>query len=156
MKIPSLTNQIKAQLEVFRSHDIDQAILNQVKGTGLIDTKLASRLTINDLHVIQVVAHSEDAMISDVVTRLPLTQGAVSKIVNKLAKAGLLTKTHKSANKKETYIQLTSLAKKINAIHERYHQEMNDKLQELTDQFTPADLQIVRDFLAKLNELRQL
>lgn len=156
MKPTSLTNQIKAQLEIFRSRDIDQVILNQVKGTGLIDTKLASRLTINDLHVIQVVAHSEDAMLSDIVAGLPLTQGAVSKIVNKLANARLLTKAHKPANKKETYLQLTSLAKKINAIHERYHQEMNDKLQELTDQFTLADLQVVREFLKKLNELRQL
>ncbi|EHO50548.1 MarR family winged helix-turn-helix transcriptional regulator [Lentilactobacillus kisonensis] len=155
MKSTSLTNQIKAQLEIFRSRDIDQVILNQVKGTGLIDTKLASRLTINDLHVIQVVAHSEDAMLSDIVAGLPLTQGAVSKIVNKLATAGLLTKTHKSANKKETYIQLTRLATQINAIHEGYHQEMNDKLQGLTDQFTSADLQVVREFLEKLNKLRQ-
>lgn len=91
MKKQKLLNDIKNELTIFRSKDVDQRILTVIKDSNVLPEPVIKNVTINDLHVIQAIGQ-EDVRISEIVSKLPLTQGAVSKIIAKLSKVNLIIK----------------------------------------------------------------
>ncbi|MCP9332771.1 winged helix DNA-binding protein [Lentilactobacillus hilgardii] len=149
-----LLNDIQNELTIFRSKDVDQRILTVIKDSNVLPEPVIKNVTINDLHVIQAIGQ-EDVRISEIVSKLPLTQGAVSKIIAKLSKVNLIIKKHKPDNRKDTYVSLTDDGKKANRLHMEYHQKMNQKIQQLAMDFSKDELKTINDFLRNVNQMRE-
>ncbi|GAA2969864.1 MarR family winged helix-turn-helix transcriptional regulator [Lentilactobacillus parakefiri] len=155
MKKKNAIEQIKEQLEVFRSHDVDDDILTAIKAHAQLDPKLIAGLTINDLHILRAVGHSDGVKISAIVDQVPLTQGAVSKAVNKLTTKGLVHKFHQAGNRKDNFVALTAVGSVINQIHTDYHHREEALLQELAANYSKNDLETIAAFVSKLNQIRK-
>lgn len=61
---------------------------------------IADKLNINDLHILQIIGTATNIRISDIADHVQLTQGAVSKIINKLSDDALILKKHRPTNKR--------------------------------------------------------
>jgi DNA-binding MarR family transcriptional regulator len=156
MKKKVLVDAIKDELETFRSHDVDEQILSRIKNADLKSEMIANKLNINDLHILQIIGTATNIRISDIADHVPLTQGAVSKIINKLSDDALILKKHRPTNKKDTYVELTDNGLKINDIHNHYHQKMDQQLIGFADEFSKDDLKVVDEFLKKINLIRNI
>ncbi|AFR99487.1 MarR family winged helix-turn-helix transcriptional regulator [Lentilactobacillus buchneri] len=155
MKKKNAIEQIKNQLEIFRSHDVDREILAAIRQNDRLNAALANGITINDLHIIRAAAAKDGVKISAIVDQVPMTQGAVSKAVNKLAERGLLQKSHHPDNRKDTFVELTAPGETINQIHSDYHRQEETKLAELADSYSKNELEMIAEFVTSLNQIRQ-
>ncbi|KRK88330.1 MarR family winged helix-turn-helix transcriptional regulator [Lentilactobacillus sunkii] len=155
MKRKNSIEIIREQLEAFRTHDIDDHILELINQNQQIDSNTTAEMTINDLHVMRAVQSAEGIKISEIVEQVPLTQGAVSKVVNKLASKGLVEKFHQPTNKKESFVRLTETGKAINQIHTNYHLEEENQLEHLADHYSKDELEKFANFMSELNEIRE-
>ncbi|KRL10377.1 regulatory protein MarR [Lentilactobacillus otakiensis DSM 19908 = JCM 15040] len=155
MKKKNSIELIKEQLEAFRSHDVDASILDAIKHNDQLDADVVTSLTISDLHIMRAAARDNGVKISAIVDQVALTQGAVSKIVNKLAAKGLVEKFHQSNNKKDTFVKLTTTGQIINQIHSDYHEREEAQLAKFADDYSKTDLETIATFMAQLNIIRE-
>lgn len=155
MKKKIAIETIAAELETFRSHDIDETILEKIRETDVGDVNTRMGITINDLHVLSAVPQDGSAKIAEIVDSVPLTQGAVSKVLSKLTTKGLVSKFHQPNNKKDTFVQLTTAGEKVNQLHHEYHQAEAVKLEKLVAGYSKGELETIASFLVAINKIRQ-
>lgn len=155
MKRKNSIAQIKNQLEIFRSHDVDSEILAALRHNDQLNAALVNGITINDLHIMRAASAKDGVKISTIVDQVPMTQGAVSKAVNKLAERGLLQKSHRPDNRKDTFVALTAAGEMINNRHLAYHSQEETKLAQLADNYSKSDLETIANFITDLNKIRE-
>lgn len=152
MKKKNALASISEQLEVYKNHNRDVDILEAIKNDSRFDTSITAGLTMSDLHVILAVANGDKPTISAIVAQVSLTQGAVSKILNKLTNKQVVEKFHQPGNKKETLVELTSRGEAVYQIYQDYHQTVQKSLWNIADKYSKNELEVIDDFLLKLNQ----
>ena len=76
-----------------------------------------------EIHTIQVIGKNPGINITALAEKMDVTKGAVSQIITKLAKKGLVRKTYAPGNAKEVVPELTDLGRVGFRNHERFHME---------------------------------
>ncbi|WP_443689855.1 mucin-binding protein [Pediococcus pentosaceus] len=102
----------------------------------------------------EIVRAINNLKINDLLRYINMTQGAISKLVNRLVEYGFVEKYHMKGNQKDTYLRLTNLGRKVEAIHHQFHQELEQRLEQALDQFTEQDIRITVSVLKKINAAR--
>ena len=74
-------------------------------------------------------------------------------MVNKFVKLGLVAKYHQGDNLKNTYLQLTTSGTELAELHTEFHRINQQKMKKALSDFSAADLQVVANFLQRINEL---
>ena len=104
----------------------------------------------SEIHIIQLIGDYKKLHVSEIGRRLGVTKGAVSQIIKKLEKKGLVRKEIDPENHTRTLAELTEKGKTAWRGHEefhlRHHREMLDFLEALDDQ----DLELIRSFMKKV------
>lgn len=90
----------------------------------------------SEIHCIEAIEKKRAANVTKLAESLYMTRGAISKLTKKLIKRGLIESYQNSANKKEIYFRLTEQGKAINHIHEKMHQEFQERDKIVFDQVT--------------------
>lgn len=117
--------------------------------------KLLPGMSLSSLHVLDVIqSRGEGIKGIDIARSLGITKGAVSKITRKLLEQGLIRKMQRPDNLKEIYFLVTPLGEQLAELHRLFHEEQDKKAMHLLDEYDPASLEIVADFLEKLAALR--
>lgn len=83
-------------------------------------------LSIGEMHLLEAVGNggSQGRTVSETARELSLTLPSVTVAVNKLEKKGLLQKTKAREDKRTVSLLLTEMGKKVNRIHQRFHESM--------------------------------
>ncbi|MFT8324818.1 MarR family winged helix-turn-helix transcriptional regulator [Oenococcus sicerae] len=148
--------KINHELRRYRDYDNTKRIRLFLLKNDVTDlSRFAASLSISDLDVLSAVAHYRDSRISEIVDHLSLTQGAVSKIVNKLSGLRLIEKYHQPNNKKDTYLKVTTVGDRVHTLHAEYHKEMDQQLCDFSKHFTDEQLVLVGNFLSSVNHIRE-
>ncbi|MHC1787367.1 MAG: MarR family winged helix-turn-helix transcriptional regulator [Christensenellales bacterium] len=86
----------------------------------------ASRLSINELHLLEVVKKGgpEGCSISDIAKELAITLPSVTTAVNKLARKDFVTKTKAEGDRRLVIVQLTRQGVRAEAAHRYFHRHM--------------------------------
>ncbi|AZZ60231.1 MarR family transcriptional regulator [Oenococcus sp. UCMA 16435] len=148
--------RINHELRRYRNYDNTEKVRNYLLKNAVVDLSgLAKSLSISDLDVLSTIIRHHDSRISEIVKHLSFTQGAVSKIVNKLFRLQLIEKYHQGDNKKDTYLKGTRLGKKVHDLHAQYHQDMDQRLLDFSKAFSENELQLIGNFLASINDIRE-
>jgi DNA-binding MarR family transcriptional regulator len=101
----------------------------------------------SEVHAIEYIATSSTTNMTDISRALGLTKGAVSKMVVKLEKIGLLKRYKYLYNQKEVYLHLTELGVKVCEGHSTYHATMYKTLENYYKDRSEHDQETILEFL---------
>ncbi len=103
-----------------------------------------------EIHMIMYIKDNPDLHVSGLAKKIGVTKGAVSQIVTKLVKKGMVVKTKDEANLSRTLLRLTGKGEVAYKVHEKMHNEFDLGVEEILTDATVEQLEFLHDFLRKL------
>ena len=100
---------------------------------GLIHLDGIGSLPLGEIHLIECVGKHPNANVTELAAILGNTKGAVSQMAGKLVKKGLVAKTRRDDNDKETILKLTEAGQQVFDAHEKLHAELYREIGEGLD-----------------------
>lgn len=114
----------------------------------------AEKLSIIELDVIGLISQYPDSKISDLLSHTSLTQGALSKMINRLVGYLFVEKYHHQGNQKDTYLKLTDQGSIISDTHTVFHRNQDKKISEALSKYSDQDFKIAAEIVEKINQVR--
>ncbi|MFT8566176.1 MarR family transcriptional regulator, partial [Liquorilactobacillus satsumensis] len=155
-KLNPLLQQIDSELHRYLAFDDTKKVQEHLAQVAPAAAKhIVSKISITELDVLQAISCASSLRIKELVTATYFPQGTVSKIVNRLVKKKLVKKYHQPNNKKDVYLKLTEHGCLVADLHEQYHTQKNQQLNQLGATFNNTDLIRLAQILHEINELRE-
>ncbi|HEY8424290.1 MAG TPA: MarR family transcriptional regulator [Clostridia bacterium] len=127
--------------------DTYRSILKVEENT--IKSSKALNLSISEMHMLEAIAKNEKGVtISDIAQELDITLPSVTVAINKLQKKGYVEKIKSSDDGRKVIVALTKLGKKVNAVHQYFHEQMT---KDISKEFSKEEKMILLKGIAKLN-----
>lgn len=82
----------------------------------------------SEIHVVEIIGKNHGNTVNEICQKLGVTKGAVSQIVDKLSKKGLVAKQRNPDFYKEIMLSLTAKGRKAFKGHENFHKLMDEDL----------------------------
>ena len=128
----------------------DQQKKKHTYGTGI-------ELYPSEIHAIERIAEMSTINLTDLAKHLGLTKGAVSKIIVKLERLGLVRRYKYISNQKEVYLHLTEMGVLAYRGHKEYHAAMNKAMERYCDGVSEETGEEILKFLdIYLTEMQKL
>ena len=130
-------------------------LLNLFKEMENTQFKISDNITVypGEIHMIGAIAGSYGINVTEVAARLDISKSAVSQMINKLVRKGLIEKAHMQHNNKEIRLLLTREGKTALDIVEKRHLELKKKFFSLASGFSDEKWHDFRDFLSKMSDV---
>lgn len=106
-----------------------------------------------EIHMVQAVGRAQGSTVKAVADHLGVTKGAVSQMVARLVRKGLVTKSRAPGNDKEVALDLTNLGWRGYHAHERFHGAIADAVRAHFGARLPERLPELAEALADLSEM---
>ncbi|PDH94078.1 ArsR family transcriptional regulator [Oenococcus oeni] len=110
---------------------------------------IISGLTHNDLRILDNLSQ-QDLSVSQVVARVGLSQGGISRRVNVMSKKGIVKKYQNDKNKKTVYLRLTPIGQELVSAHHKLHNHIKEIFFKKTERFYKDEIEIVISFLTAI------
>lgn len=104
-----------------------------------------------EIHTIQAIGKNPEINITSLAEYMGVTKGAVSQIIKKLQRKGLVRKTYAPGNAKEVILELTELGHIGYVNHEKFHAEALDIAREYFGDQLENKLEAVEQVITDLN-----
>lgn len=95
---------------------------------------------------------NKDLTVTDLGKKMRLTKGAISQMLTKLCKLGLVIKTQYDGNEKRVYPILTEAGKLVVNEYREKHQDFYDGMGKLLDRYSNNDCDLIFRFLGEFDE----
>lgn len=109
----------------------------------------------SEIHIINIIGYYPDVHISEIARKFGVTKGAISKIIKKLEKKGLVEKVIDKTNNTRTLVKLTDKGMKAYDAHEKYHKEYDRDMFLYLGGLDEYELNILATFLEKANKMAE-
>jgi len=109
-------------------------------------------ITTTEIHTIEAVGNHPNANVTELAELRGVTKGTLSKMLNRLEKAGFIRRFQFKDNKKECFFQLTELGKKAYEGHYAMHTSISKETYERYRQYTKQERALILQFLDIYNE----
>ena len=136
-----------------------QWLLDHAK-TAEVKAKIAQarNFTHSELAILSALAETETALaFKDLQDQSTLSQGMLSRYVDRLAKQGLVEKFHAPENQKAVLLRATDTGAAIGTLHVKLHQVQQKRYKEMIGKYSRSEQETVvkflTDFLATRNHL---
>ncbi|WP_157950152.1 MarR family winged helix-turn-helix transcriptional regulator [Vallitalea okinawensis] len=96
-------------------------------GTGIT-------LYASEIHTIKAIEEKEGLNITELANVMGVTKGAISKIINKLVRKGLVEKYKDANNKKEVLLKLTDEGEDAYIAHAQFHHRVEQEVGKYFDE----------------------
>ncbi|MBN1531991.1 MAG: MarR family transcriptional regulator [Spirochaetes bacterium] len=103
-----------------------------------------------EIHVIEAIGKNQGSTVNEICLKFGVTKGAISQIVNKLLRKGLIDKTRNPEYHKEIILTLTKRGKRAFEGHERLHGLMDAELYRYVSDFQKEDMKRFEEFLSRI------
>lgn len=135
---------------------ISSTILSVFKKISVIDGKTRNYGTDQPLydaevHLIKVIKENEGIHITALAERLNVTKGAVSQVIMKLQKKGMVVKEPDSSNQSRILLKLTEKGQIAYVNHEALHKNFDDMVQGILQNESDKNKEFLSKFLSDLN-----
>jgi len=94
-----------------------------------------------EVHILELIGKTPGVTASDIVDKMGVTKGAISQIIAKLQKKGLLRKSFKENNQKIQELSLTEKGKEVLQFHSEYEKKLLNKITPELDKCRPKDVE---------------
>ena len=112
-----------------------------------------SNIHVSEIHMIQQIHELGGAYMMEIARNLGITRGAVSQIIAKLVKKGLIRKVDDPENKLRRVPVLTEKGKTAYEYHEMYHRRFNYRVDAVLDSEKPEEMETIRNFLLRVEQI---
>ena len=113
-------------------HTLNELLVDLFNHITLIEEKNLQdqgvSLSMTEVHILEAIDKSNSKMMSAVARRLMVTQGTLTVSIGKLVKKGYVERIRDEKDKRVVRLSLTDKAKDVLKVHNRFHDEMIDKL----------------------------
>ena len=106
-----------------------------------------------EIHTVMTIGNHENVHASELARLMGITRGAVSQMIVKLEKKGLIEKTVDQENATRFLVTLTNKGKIAYYAHEQFHEEMDAPLFDYIDQLSDDEYDFANDFLQRLEDM---
>lgn len=140
-KIETLTHKMEVNKK--DKKEISSLVLNT-------DESLNKHWTIVQLHIVDVIKHSEEKVNNKYLAdRLKVSKAAITKAINILIERNIIVENKQSDNKKSKYYLLTENGDKLALVHKEAHNKIKNDYYQMLGEFTEDELEIINKFLNK-------
>lgn len=126
------------------------AYMEYEKETHLLKTRDGETLHFAEVHMVSEIKENEGIHITGLADKLSVTIGAVSQILMKLERKGLVTKEKDIRNQSRFLLKLTPEGEEIHLNHLRFHEEFDNVLRELVGEEGEERIALLKNFLSAL------
>lgn len=139
------------------SNKISYRILRVAMRIGELDVRTRNYgtdvlISMAEIHIIQAVAKASGASVTDLAGILGITKGAVSQLLFKLEKKGLIVKHTDASNASRMNIVLTEKGEVANREHERIHQEFDQIVKSILSNYSLEECDIFDRIFTEIEE----
>lgn len=106
-------------------------------------------LTNTQEHILMLLSE-ESLTNSELARRLNVSQAAVTKAIKSLVKEAMLETSRDPKDARVIFYQLTELARPVAAEHHHHHEHTLSAYEQVANQFTPNEQEIIQRFLTAL------
>jgi DNA-binding MarR family transcriptional regulator len=114
---------------------------------------IAEKLYPAEIHTLMTIGNNERLHVSELARLLGVTRGAVSQMIDKLNKKGLIEKRVDSGNATRILLDLTNKGKIAYYAHEQFHEETDAPLFDYISRLSEKEYAFAKDFLQKLEDM---
>jgi|GEM_PF-1855515 len=112
--------------------------------------------THSELMILTVLARADAAVpFKSIQEQSDLSQGMLSRYIDRLAKQKLIEKFHTPNNKKAVVLRTTAMGQEIGQLHDELHRRQQQNYEAVLEQYSDADLTLVTRFLNDLMDARE-
>ncbi|MBN2298876.1 MAG: MarR family transcriptional regulator [Deltaproteobacteria bacterium] len=104
----------------------------------------------SEIHTIDAIGRKRDINVTALAKILGITKGAVSQMISRLGKKGLVIRQKQGGNEKEVVVRLTPKGWKAYDGHERFHQDMLAGLMDYLRGIPMEDFYRFQEILSKI------
>lgn len=141
----------------YNNKSISNTILSVFKKISAIDGKTRNYGTDQPLydaevHLIKVIKENEGIHITALAEKLNVTKGAVSQLIMKLQKKGMVVKEPDTSNQSRILLKLTNKGQIAYVNHEALHKNFDDMVEGILKDETKENKEFISKFLSDLDE----
>lgn len=114
---------------------------------------IAEKLYPAEIHTLMTIGNNPPVHVSELARLQGVTRGAVSQMIEKLGKKGLIEKHVDPANATRVLLNLTNKGKIAYYAHEQFHEETDAPLFDYIDRLSETEYAFAQDFLQKLEDM---
>ncbi len=107
----------------------------------------------SEIHVVMLIGDNPGVHGSELARIAGVTRGAISQLITKLEKKGLVTKTEDLRNSLKRIPALTNKGKVAYYAHAQYHEEMDGDLYAYVQQLTDEHVTVIENFLHEIEKM---
>ena len=105
-----------------------------------------------EIHMIKSIKENEGVHVTGLAELLEVTKGAVSQIVMRLEKKGMVIKDKDDNNQSRLVLRLTPKGETAYVNHEKFHQEFDDLVSAILKEASRENIAFLTDFLVLLED----
>ncbi|SDL87045.1 transcriptional regulator, MarR family [Dendrosporobacter quercicolus] len=133
---------------------ISQLLLNIIAGFYEKDAKVNyfdtdTLLYHSEIHMVQFIKENQALHLSAIARGLGITRGAVSQMIMRLEKKGVVSKEPDPGNNRKVILRLTSKGEKAYLGHKRNHDSYNAVVSTLLENASQSEMDFLKEFLMK-------
>jgi len=100
-----------------------------------------------EMHIVKIVKENEGIHVTGIAEILGVTKGAVSQVANRLEKRGIIWKEKDDSNQSRLVLTLTEKGENLYQVHEDFHNELNDMINDTLENATEENKIFLQNFL---------
>ena len=104
----------------------------------------------SEIHIIKLIGDYSILHVSEIARKFGVTKGAVSQILKKLEKKGLIRKELDETNNTRLLVGLTEKGKKAYLGHEEHHRHHDRDMLDFVENLNEHELEIIQTFISKV------
>lgn len=104
-----------------------------------------------EIHMIKDIKDNEGIHVTGLAEKLNVTKGAVSQILKKLEKKGMIVKERDASNQSRLLLALTPRGEEAYELHARLHREFDDVIDSILQDASGENREFLKNFLVSLN-----
>ncbi|CUH95972.1 hypothetical protein P22_2060 [Propionispora sp. 2/2-37] len=137
--------------------EISQLLLNIIAGFYEKDARVNyfdtdTLLYHSEIHMVQFIKENQELHLAAIARRLGVTRGAVSQMIMRLEKKGVVSKEADPGNSRKVILRLTPRGETAYRGHKRNHDSYNAVVSKLLENASQAELNFLKDFLEKYEQ----
>lgn len=103
------------------------------------------------IHLIDIIGKHKGYNLTEIADILGFTKGAVSQMTSKLERENLIMKQKHATNDKDVYFCLTEEGRRVYEGHEKLHEGLYTRLEEIFAQFSNEDIDKIKAALKEID-----
>ncbi|MBY7142759.1 MarR family transcriptional regulator [Virgibacillus sp. NKC19-3] len=107
-----------------------------------------NKWSLTQLHIMALINEHPNASNNSFLSKeLGVSKPAITKAINSLIEGGMVLAKKKENDQKAVYYMLTNSGQQLAVVHDRMHQIAEDRYNQLLDQFSDDELELIIKFL---------